>query len=136
MTTTKSDIATALDAGSKVDVLQQGGRLKVFECTITLASQADGDDIELFDLPAGFKFSHGMLHGSATLGSSTIAIGITGTLGKYRAAATHTATVPTLFGATSVAKLTAKERVRLTNTTAALPASGTLKIAIYGTVGD
>ena len=75
-----------------------------------------------------------MLTGSATLGSSTIAIGVAGTAGKYRAAATHTATVATMFGISSAADdapLTAEETVILTNTTAALPSSGTLVVDLY-----
>jgi len=111
------------------------GKLRVFEANVTLASQADGDTVNLFILPKGFMPCFGMLH-SPTLGSSTIAIGVSGTAGKYRAAATHTAVIPTLFGVvTSMAgtPLTADETIILTNTTAALPASGTLTVRMFGT---
>ena len=111
-----------------------GGRLRRFRATITLASQADGDTVVLAKVPAGHVFAYGVLSASATLGSSTIAIGISGTAGKYRAAATHTATTPTFFGVTSAvagSALTAEETVILTNTTAALPSSGTLVVDLY-----
>lgn len=111
-----------------------GGRVRRFRNTIALASQADGDTVTLQPIPAGHVFCFGMLLGSVSLGSSTIAIGVSGTAGKYRAAATHTATVATLFGISSAADddfLTATETPILTNTTAALPASGTLVVDLY-----
>lgn len=111
-----------------------GGRVRRWRATITLASQADGDTVTLFQVPAGMTFCYGVLLGSATLGTSTIAIGVSGTAGKYRAAATHTATTATLFGISSAADdvpLAAAETVILTNTTAALPASGTLVVDMY-----
>lgn len=112
----------------------QGGRLRRFRATITLASQADGDTITLAKVPAGYAFAYGVINASATLGSSTVAIGVAGTAGKYRAAATFTAAAPTLFGvvgAVDDAPLTASETVILTNTTAALPSSGTLVVDLY-----
>lgn len=111
-----------------------GGRLRRFRATVTLASQADGDTVVLAKVPAGHVFAYGVLTGSASLGSSTVAVGIAGTAGKYRAAATHTATTPTFFGvasAVAAAPLTAEETVILTNTTAALPSSGTLVVDLY-----
>jgi hypothetical protein len=112
----------------------QGGRLRRFRATITLASQADGDTIVLASVPAGYAFAYGILNASATLGSSTIAIGVSGTAAKYRAAAVFTAAAPTLFGVSTAvddAPLTAGETVILTNTTAALPSSGTLIVDLY-----
>ena len=111
-----------------------GGRLRRFRATVTLASQADGDTVVLAQIPAGHSFAYGVLTGSAALGSSTIAIGVAGTAGKYRAAATHAAIVATMFGISSAADdapLTAEETVILTNTTAALPSSGTLVVDLY-----
>lgn len=111
-----------------------GGRLRRFRATITLASQADGDTVVLAKVPAGHTFAYGVINASATLGSSTVAIGIAGTAGKYRAAAAFTAAAPTLFGVAAAeagAALTAEEVVILTNTTAALPSSGTLVVDLY-----
>lgn len=112
----------------------QGGRLRRFRATITLASQADGDTVVLAQVPAGYAFAYGVLNASATLGSSTVAIGVSGTAGKYRASAVFTAAAPTLFGVSTAvddAPLSAAETVILTNTTAALPSSGTLIVDLY-----
>jgi phosphoserine aminotransferase len=112
----------------------QGGRVRRFRATIALASQADGDTVVLAQVPAGYAFAYGILNASATLSTSTIAIGIAGTAAKYRAAAVFTAAAPTLFGVSTAADdapLTAQEVVILTNTTAALPASGTLIVDLY-----
>lgn len=111
-----------------------GGRLRRFRATITLASQADGDTVVLAKVPPGHAFAYGVLTGSASLSTATIAIGNATTAGKYRASAVHTATVPTLFGvAAAVAGTpsTEEETVILTNTTAALPSSGTLVVDLY-----
>lgn len=112
----------------------QGGRVRRFRATITLASQADGDTIVLAQVPAGYAFAYGILNASATLGSSTIAVGVSGTAAKYRAAAVFTAAAPTLFGVSTAmddAPLGSGETVILTNTTAALPSSGTLIVDLY-----
>ncbi len=112
----------------------QGGRIRRFRATIALASQADGDTVVLAQVPAGYAFAYGILNASATLGTSTIAVGIAGTAAKYRAAAVFTAAAPTLFGVSTAvddAPLAAQEVVILTNTTAALPGSGTLIVDLY-----
>lgn len=112
----------------------QGGRIRRFRATITLASQADGDTVVLAQVPAGYAFAYGIINASATLGSSTVAVGIAGTAAKYRAAAVFTAAAPTLFGLSTAvddAPLSAGETVILTNTTAALPSSGTLIVDLY-----
>lgn len=111
-----------------------GGRLRRFRATVTLASQADGDTVVLAKIPAGHSFAYGVLTSSASLSTATIAIGTAAAAGKYRASAVHTATVATLFGISSAADdapLTAEETVILTNTTAALPSSGTLVVDLY-----
>lgn len=140
MTTTKSPSMQLYADGDWPDPRYALGRLKCLGRSqkITLASQADGDDIELFKLPRGCIPLFGLLHASATLGSSTIAIGTAGSTGKYRAAATHTAVIPTLFGVAAGmgAALSAEETVLLTNTTAALPSSGSLEVSIFGLMND
>ncbi len=112
----------------------QGGRLRRFRATITLASQADGDTVTLARVPAGYAFAYGIINASATLGSSTVAIGTASSAGKYRASAVFTAAAPTLFGvvgAVDDAPLSDAETVILTNTTAALPSSGTLVVDLF-----
>jgi hypothetical protein len=112
-----------------------GGRLRRFRATITLAAQANGDDIVLARVPAGYAFSHGVINASATLGASaTVAIGVAGSTGKYRTAAVFTAAAPTLFGnvaAVAEAPLTAQTDVLLTIAVAALPGSGTCTVDLF-----
>lgn len=113
----------------------QGGRLRRFRATVPFAAQASGDTVTLATVPAGYTFAFGMVNASATFGASaTIAIGNAGATGKYRAAATHTATVPTLFGlytASDDVPLAAAETVIMTVDVAALPGSGSAVVDLY-----
>lgn len=113
----------------------QGGRLRRFRATVPFASQASGDTITLAQVPAGYTFAFGMVNASATFGASaTVAIGTAASAGKYRAAATHTATVPTLFGLYTAADdeaLDAEETVIMTVGVAALPGSGSAVVDLY-----
>jgi len=112
-------------------------RLKRLRATFTLASQATTDTLVVGNLPPGATFAYGIINASVTLGSSTVAVGITGATGKYRAAAAFTtADTPTLFGddaaqAAADPALTAEENVFVTIASAALPASGTLVIDMF-----
>lgn len=107
-----------------------GGKVVVYQDDITLASQATTDTIQLLKVPVGAKFLYGIITTDTSLGTATAAIGVTGTTGKYRAAAVFTATnTPTLFGVVAAmddAPLTAVETSFITIATAALPASGKL----------
>jgi len=121
-----------------------GGRVRRFRTVVTLASQAEGT-YPAVRIPPGHTFAYGILTSSVSLGSSTVAIGIAGTTGKYRAAAVHTATTPTFFGTAAAAggnptsgkvgsspKGTGTdEDVILTVAAAALPSSGTLVVDLY-----
>lgn len=113
----------------------QGGRLRRFRATVPFAAQASGDTIVLATVPAGYVFAFGMVNASATFGASaTIAIGTAASAAKYRAAAVHTATVPTLFGVNTAADdapLTAAETVIMTVGVAALPGSGSAVVDLY-----
>jgi hypothetical protein len=112
----------------------QGGRVRVLREKITLATQTTADTIVCGILPIGATFLYGMLTSSVSLGTSTIAIGVSGSTGKYRAAATFTAVdTPTTFGdeAAMLAKLTAAETVFITIGVASLPASGNLLVDMY-----
>jgi hypothetical protein len=99
----------------------------------TLAAQTTSDTLEGLTLPRGFKPIRCNIWPSVTLGSSTLAIGIAGTTGKYRAAATVTtpASAVVLIG-TSVA-LAADEPILVTIGAASLPASGTVQLEFEGT---
>ena len=118
---------------AQLDGAYQGGHVRVYREIITLAAQTTADTIVVAYPSKGEQFLYGVLKGSVSLGSSTIAIGVTGTTGKYRASGTHTPTVPTFFGedAALSAKLTTDEEVFITIGTAALPASGTLTVDLY-----
>lgn len=128
---------TSVPVGYKPRASVYGGRLKRLRATVTLASQATTDLLQLGNLPAGAVFAYGLLNSSVSLGTSTLAIGISGATGKYRAAATFTATdTPTPFGlaveaAASDAGLAAEQTVIGTIATAALPSSGTLVIDLF-----
>lgn len=128
---------TSAPVGYKPRATVYQARLKRMRATFTLASQATTDTLVIGNLPAGATFAFGVLTSSVTLGSSTLAIGISGTAGKYRAAATFTAAdTPTFFGTAAQAGaadpgLSADEQVIGTIAAAALPASGTLVVDLY-----
>lgn len=128
---------TLLNAGTTSDPGFVDATVRVFSETVALAAQATTDTIEVARLPKGAVFLYGVLTASATLGASaTVAIGITGSVAKYRAAATFTtANTPTLFGlaASTGVALTAEETVFITIAEAALPGSGTLRCQIFYT---
>lgn len=129
---------TNRNAGSLIDVGLWSGRLRVMSEVVTMASQATTVSTEVGVLPIGARFMFGMLQVSVTAGATaTLAIGITGATGKYRAAATQTVTTPSLFGvnaAVAAAALTAEETILLTIAAAALAAAGRLVIQMYYTV--
>ena len=140
MANTKSPLATLLDSGQPASVRDMLARTKFIHTVIPLAAQANGDTVELFDVPAGFQIIAGFLLATAGLGGTVIiAIGVTVTAAKYRAAAIfNTADAPTLFGvgANMLTPLTALERWILTVGAAALPGSGSLRVGVFGIVGD
>lgn len=130
-----------------------GGRLRRFRGIVTMASQAQGTvsftNPTSLRIPPGHTFAFGVLTTTTSLGSSTLAIGISGSTGKYRAGATFTSTnTPTLFGvAAAVASTTetgssvgaspkvasagTDEDILLTVGAADLPSSGTLVVDLY-----
>jgi hypothetical protein len=110
------------------------GRVRVFNETVTLATQTTSDTIEIARLPKGARLLYGVLNTDTSLGSSTVAIGIAGATGKYRAAATFTtANTPTLFGVNAGVGVgaAAEETVIITIATASFPGSGTLKVMMF-----
>ena len=105
-----------------------------FRATVPLAAQQIGDTINLARFPAGATFMLGILNSSVTLSTSTIAVGVAGTTGKYLTAQTFTTpNVPVLFATDTepdeaLAPYTAEEDVILTVAALALPASGQLVV--------
>jgi hypothetical protein len=123
-----------LDGGA---IRQKG----VIRRSFTLAAQTTSDTFEGITLPKGFRVTEYAIFpkdaaGTAvqSLGSSTLALGISGTTGKYRAAATVTANVT---GVTVAAPprggLAADEAVIVTIAAATLPATGSVEIEFWGT---
>jgi hypothetical protein len=98
----------------------------VIRRTWNLASRTTSDTFEGLTLPRNTRPTRVSLFPSVSLGSSTIAVGIQGTAGKYRAAATVTTNVEAVVVALGAPVLAADEPVVLTIGAATLPASGTL----------
>ena len=109
------------------------GTVRSFVEEISLASQATTDTIEVARLPKGAVPLYGMLSTSVSLGAATVAIGTSGTTGKYRAAAALTAVTPEVFGVNAAVgeAISDEEIVFVTIGTAALPASGTLRVMFF-----
>lgn len=110
---------------------------------VTLAAQASGDIIVVGVVPKGAVFLYGVLEtdtslSTATIALSTVTLNSAGTAtvasaGKYRAAATFTATdTPTFFGPTAAVGVatTADDIIGAVVAVAALPASGNLKVTL------
>lgn len=113
-----------------------GGRVRRYRNTITLASQSAGDTITLQPIPANQVFAFGILNATATLATSTIAIGVAGAAEKFRSAAVFTAAAPTLFGNIGAMDDSNQDNPGgfvpiITIAEAALPGSGTLTVDIY-----
>jgi len=129
---------TSAPASYRPTAYAHHARVRRMRGTFTLNTQTTSDTLVVGDLPVGATFAYGVLTSSVSLGTSTLAIGIAGTTGKYRAAAVFTAVdTPTLFGpAAQVAQApsAAGERIFGTIATASLPASGTLVVDIYYTM--
>ena len=106
------------------------GTVRCFVEEIALATQTTSDTIEVARLPKGAVPLYGVLSTSVTLATATLAVGVNGTTGKYRAAGVLTATTPEVFGVNAAIgeTLGAEEIVFLTIGTASLPASGTLRV--------
>lgn len=120
-----------------LDSVARGGRVRTASATLTYATQAAGS--YSFDnalkLPVGATVVGGVISTSVTTGSATVALGITGTTAKYKAAAAVTATTAASIAiphaAVLDAGLTAEEEVLVTSASATLPASGSLKVILY-----
>jgi hypothetical protein len=102
---------------------------------LALAAQANNDVLTLGQIPANARIKSIKMTSSVSLATSTVAIGIAGTVAKYRAAAVFTTVdVPTIVGPGAVAKAAAANSVAetliATVTTAALPAAGTLMFEV------
>lgn len=113
------------------------GRIRISSGTLTYDTQtaASYSFDEPLKLPVGATVVGGVISTSVTTGSATIALGITGTTAKYKAAAAVTATAAATIAIPHAAvladALTAEEEVIVTSASADLPASGSLKVLLY-----
>lgn len=122
---------------AKYNPVAKGGRVRTASATLTYATQAAG--AQTFDtpltLPVGATVVGGIISTSVTTGSATVAIGITGSTAKYKAAAAVTATtsaeIAIPHAALMATGLTTAEDVFITTASASLPASGTMKVILY-----
>lgn len=117
--------------GPRIPVMFNGAQASVGVAEFTLASDAVGTYTVPIRLPRGAIFLRAGLNTSVSLGTATVALGIVGAVGKYRAAATFTTTdqwVDFALNAATGVPLTAEEQIIMTTATAALPASGRLLV--------
>lgn len=126
---------TAAATGYKPAATVYGARIKRFRAYVTYAAQTTSDTITLANIPPGATFMYGVLNADTSSGSTTIAIGISGTAGKYRAAAAFTSTnTPTIFGVCAPAfagPSAAEEQIIATLAGATAPGSGNLVVDLY-----
>jgi hypothetical protein len=126
---------TAVPTGYKPTATVYQARLKRLRASFTYASQTTSDILSIGSLPAGATFAYGVLNADTSSGSTTLAIGITGTTAKYKAAAAFTATdTPTFFGKTApvvASPLSAEEILIITLGAATAPSSGNLCVDIF-----
>lgn len=114
---------------------EHGGMVRSLTDTVTYATQTTSDTIVIGGgyLPVGARVLEVLMTTSVTTGSATLALGITGTVAKYKAAAAvTTANVPQIYGVAAALNvpLTTQEQLFLTIAGASLPASGTLVVSV------
>ena len=126
---------TAAPVGYKPTANAHGGRLKRLRGTFTYNTQTTSDTLAIGVLPAGATPAFIHITTSVSTGSATLAIGISGTAAKYKAAgAVTTVDVPQPFGLAARladSPLSADELLIVTIAGASLPGSGTLVIDFY-----
>ncbi len=113
-----------------------GSKLQVYRAVVTFASQSSGDTIKLMKLPKGCVPIMGILNVDTSTSTATLALGTSGTTGKYRAAAAKTSTnTPEVFMIATanvtggaMVPLAAEEEILATIGTAGLPSSGTATV--------
>ena len=119
----------------KASPQSHGGRIRVLSDSITYASQSSGSTIVMGGgyIPTGARVLFGTLTTSASTGSATVSVGISGSTAKYKALAAYTtADVPLVFGVTAgLTETTTDEQIIITTGGAALPSSGTLVLSLY-----
>lgn len=124
---------------TKSDASMSGGNLRTVTDVVTFGAEAAGSTYVVggITLPVGAVVHYGVLNTDTSSGSTTLAIGVAGSTGKYRAAAAFTTTnTPTLFGVNAGVgtALTAAEQIIITTAAATAPSSGRLVVTIVYSV--
>lgn len=126
---------TSVPTGYKPSATVYGARLRRLRGLFTYNTQTTSDTLVIGSLPTGATVAFGAITTSVSTSTATLAIGITGSTGKYKAAgAVTTADVPQLFGLSAAnggSPLSAEEQVFITIGTASLPGSGTLVVDLF-----
>jgi hypothetical protein len=127
-------VAVATSPATKVGPHAHGGRMRVISETFTYATDVVASyNIGGGLIPVGARVIDAYFVTSVSTGSATIALGISGTTGKYITAAavtTANSRTVTINQAALLTELTTAEQLQLTVATASLPASGTLRIVL------
>lgn len=125
-------VATGNPAGDSIPVADMGGKRRVAQAVFTFAADATGTYVVPIRLPRGARVIECAINTSVSLGTAQFALGIAGTIGKYRAAAVLTtptdAWVTVALNAVTAVPLAADEQIIMTTSAAALPASGRMVI--------
>lgn len=135
-----STAATGVSGGAAIPVADMGGKLRVAQAVFNFATDAQGTYTIPIRLPRGARVLETAINTSVTTGSATIALGIAGTTGKYRAAAavtsadlwvtTGVATTGSALNANCGVPLATDEQLIMTTAGATLPASGRMVIRV------
>jgi hypothetical protein len=138
--TNATSVAAGATGGDFVPVADMGGKLRVAQAVFTFATDAQGTYTIPIRLPRGARVLETAINTSVTTGSATIALGIAGTVAKYRAAAAVTSAdlwvtqgVATTGGALNAicgVPLLVDEQLIMTTAAATLPASGRMVIRV------
>jgi hypothetical protein len=123
-----ANAAPLVPGGPAIEHAINAGKLRIALAEFTFASDAIGTyAIPEMIFQPGQRIIELAANTSVSLGTAQFALGITGTVDKYRAAATLTATNQWTIFALNAAmgvRLTAREPLIMTTSVAALPASG------------
>lgn len=103
MAAKKSTELTALDAGNQPFDPFYTGKVHVVRDVLPVLAGGDGDVCSLLPVPKGYRFMFGIIFPSAADATVTLAIGVDGTAGKYRAAAVTNSVAPQFFGTNAAA---------------------------------
>jgi len=103
MAALKSTELTALDAGNQPFDPFYTGKVHVVRDILPAMAGTTTDTCDLLPVPKGYRFMYGIIFPSAADATVTLAVGVAGTAGKYRAAAVTNSVAPQFFGTNAAA---------------------------------